>query len=446
MLLFLFPVRTDAPIYHFPYATVGLIATTIVTFIVTQVMPNMFGIGDADDYQDLLCATLGGAIQPLAWLTASFYHFDFGHIFFNVFQLWTFGLIVEGKLGWKKFLALFSCFGILGYAVTQILFYGVEVAFWGGGLSIVNAALMTMSFLWAPKNTVGLAYFFWVLFYIRIGIWDVAVSGFTMLFLALQIGMNLLSGTVFTSETMHLLGIALGGLVGTVMLHKKWVDCERWDLLSVMRGENGRQLKQAIYDKVDPSLGPSATRKKRVKAKKAKAVKDREANKKRDSKPLSPEKRSREKRKSDRSGSVPQAISPSDQTARKIHAFLKKKKCRAALQHLNERRRVDPEFSISPQDLLRLAQQLHDLERVDESVQFLGEYLDKHSGGSDRVRLTAAKIMIDDQTRPAAALRVLSPIDSSQLDDSERAQFAALLKKANAQIAEGVIELGDGAW
>ena len=41
-----------------------------------------------------------------------------------------------------------------------------------------------------------------------------------------------------TSEALHLLGAAVGFGLGIIMLKKGWVDCENWDLLSVLAGRH----------------------------------------------------------------------------------------------------------------------------------------------------------------------------------------------------------------
>ena len=49
-------------------------------------------------------AGLGNGLHPLQWLTNNFMHSGFFHLAGNMIFLWTFGLVVEGKLGWWRFL------------------------------------------------------------------------------------------------------------------------------------------------------------------------------------------------------------------------------------------------------------------------------------------------------------------------------------------------------
>ena len=48
---------------------------------------------------------LGDGLHPLQWVTNNFMHSGFFHLAGNMIFLWTFGLVVEGKLGWWRVLA-----------------------------------------------------------------------------------------------------------------------------------------------------------------------------------------------------------------------------------------------------------------------------------------------------------------------------------------------------
>lgn len=427
MLLLLFPVRTDAPIYHFPYATLGLIGANIAAFVVTWIMPICFDIGDFHDYEELFCITLGGTLEPLKWVTATFFHFDPGHLIFNMLFLWTFGLLVEGKLGWRRFLAVYLAIGVLGAAAIQAIVFGMDGSSWAGGASVAISGLMLISYLWAPKNDIGIAYFLWILFFIRLGEFQLTISTFVVIYLILQGLSALAQQTFLTSEFMHAVGFIIGGLIGYWLLRTKRVDCERWDLFSIMKGQHGRQLKQVIYEDVDQSYGPSEARKREIRKRKEKAKAARAKQEQGDASEVTP-------------------LSSSDQAALRIRQLLKSRKAIAALQLINERRQVDNRFEIPGPDILRLAQQLHELDRSDESVRFLSEYLERHPVGSDRVRLTLAALMIQIQQRPTAALRVLEPVEVGDLNEADRKKYRTLSEKANAMIEDGVIEFGEGAW
>ena len=64
----------------------------------------------------------GNCLRPHQWITANFVHADVGHLAVNLVARWTFGLLVEGKLGWYKSLAVYLGIGVTQSAVVQMLF------------------------------------------------------------------------------------------------------------------------------------------------------------------------------------------------------------------------------------------------------------------------------------------------------------------------------------
>ena len=105
----IFPISTDAPIYYWPWMTLVLIGANAITFLVT-------GFGhDCDGW----ILTYGQGLRPLEWLAYSFFHVNGMHLLSNAFFLWGFGIVVEGKLGWWKFLLLYLGIAVIGGAVIQ---------------------------------------------------------------------------------------------------------------------------------------------------------------------------------------------------------------------------------------------------------------------------------------------------------------------------------------
>ncbi len=108
----LVPYNTDAPIYHFPAATIGLIAVNTLVFIVTL----------QADPQNVAPWILqfGAGLHPLQWVSNIFLHAGFLHILGNMFYLWGFGLVVEGKLGWWRFLLVYLAIGAISSGMEQV--------------------------------------------------------------------------------------------------------------------------------------------------------------------------------------------------------------------------------------------------------------------------------------------------------------------------------------
>jgi membrane associated rhomboid family serine protease len=61
-----------------------------------------------------------GRFEPWQLLSYGFFHGSFGHLFFNMFAVWMFGLAIEQTWGTRRFLLYYvSC--LLAAAVTQII-------------------------------------------------------------------------------------------------------------------------------------------------------------------------------------------------------------------------------------------------------------------------------------------------------------------------------------
>ncbi len=76
----LIPLGTDAPLYHFPYATIGLIAVNVVCFAVTG-----FGM-DPDAVRPWLLHH-GPGVSPWEWFTSAFAHAGWTHLIGNMLFL-----------------------------------------------------------------------------------------------------------------------------------------------------------------------------------------------------------------------------------------------------------------------------------------------------------------------------------------------------------------------
>lgn len=111
------PYSTDAPIYYFPWMTITLIVANCVTFALTGMGLNSEG----------WLLQYGNGLHPLEWLAYSFLHFGPIHLLGNMFFLWAFGIVVEGKLGWWKFLSIYLAIGIVGGFLIQLAMLGYRV-------------------------------------------------------------------------------------------------------------------------------------------------------------------------------------------------------------------------------------------------------------------------------------------------------------------------------
>ncbi len=104
------PLGSDAPLYHRPFATLALMAINVLAYLVVP----------RDAYQDY-ALVLGDGMHPLQWLTNNFLHTGFFHLAGNLIFLWTFGLVVEGKLGWWRFALVYLVLGVVESGAMQLL-------------------------------------------------------------------------------------------------------------------------------------------------------------------------------------------------------------------------------------------------------------------------------------------------------------------------------------
>ena len=278
----LIPYNTDAPIYYFPYATIGLIVANVAIYFATATIAAndttsfmaaspqelaeleqtlreeidedgnpvfndedidkaMEAFGDAPtsessggsvfflgDSPRVLWLTLEfDQINPLQWFTHNFMHADIMHLLGNMIFLWGFGLVVEGKLGWLRYLAVYGLVCLMQGAFVQIIMffmareYGLAL-----GASGAIYGMMAIAVLWAPKNEMS-CLLFWRFIPRVIEIPIIAFGGF---YLGLQLLFFALRGFSMSSEALHLSGLLMGVIPGIIMLKKNWVDCEGWDL------------------------------------------------------------------------------------------------------------------------------------------------------------------------------------------------------------------------
>ncbi|MGB7327472.1 MAG: rhomboid family intramembrane serine protease [Rubripirellula sp.] len=222
----LFPYNTDAPIYFRPVGTITVIVLNCVLFWLTgmgEVMGN-----PTSEFRWLILEF--DRINPLQWVTSAFMHADWMHLVGNMIFLWCFGLIVEGKIGWQKFAALYAGLCLADGAIVQIpmfIMYGDSV---GGalGASGVIFALMAIAMCWAPENDINCILGLW--YYVRSI--DVPVFGFATFYLILQLFPLGFGGVRMSTPLLHLLGMSVGFPFAFYMLKHNLVDCEGWDIVS----------------------------------------------------------------------------------------------------------------------------------------------------------------------------------------------------------------------
>jgi membrane associated rhomboid family serine protease len=394
--MILVPISTDAPIYHRPIGTVSMIVANILVFLATA--------SDLETAIDQYGLHHGVGFTPVEWITSNFIHGGFIHLIGNMIFLWGFGLIVEGKVGWLIFSAIYLLIGVLECLLEQAIFY--ESTGLSFGASAIIFGLMTISLIWAPVNEITV--FYW-LFFRFVGVFDISVIMFACLNLMISFGIMFLlflAEMPMNSEVLHLMGAGLGGIIGFVYLKTKLVDCEGWDVLSVMTGNtpSSEPYLSATYQ---------ADRRRRKNMTTAERERPLETNSK---------------------------VTRTKASPARFDRFLEEKKATAAMAELERIRHRKPEWSPTTEQLLILARGLRKASRMRDSVTIYIEFLNQKPDHSIAC-LELAEIFVFVQERPSGAKRLLDKCNLNALSKQQEKRHAQALKHAQRMIDDGIIEI-----
>src|SRR3954449_1261478 len=157
--MLIIPTGTDAPIYHWPYMTVGLIVLNIAVFLAVPPLPSDIRLDENEEVAEVVVSkfdryalTLGDGLHPVQWLTHNFLHYGILHLAGNMLFLWAFGIVVEGKLGALKYLATYLAIGTLHGALVQSLLLRSGLEGNAAAASAVVFGLLAICMVWAPRN------------------------------------------------------------------------------------------------------------------------------------------------------------------------------------------------------------------------------------------------------------------------------------------------------
>jgi len=383
------PIGTDAPLYYRPVATIGLIVANFAAFAATRG-------GYAPDGWLL---RFGEGIHPLEWIASAFLHFGIWHLLGNMLFLWTFGLIVEGKLGWWRFLLLYLGMTAVESAVSQVLMLGYSgPASGAGGASGVIFGLMAIALLWAPKNCIDVA-FFWSPFGLvaaRFGTLEVTVLTFSLLYIGMNVVFGSLRGFEIGSEVLHLLGAVIGAVAGAVLLRLRWVDCENWDLMTL--------VKSGSFS--GPALPPP--------------------------------------RKPTSDHPPPINRTSPRQRLRRVCDAIDRGQFLAASADYQALKAEAAELQLDEPRLRRLIAGLQADSDWVTVTPLLQEYIDLFPRKDAHARMVLAGILVKQEQRPRAALKILDGLAPERIPADQQAYVESVRAAAEAQIAAGILELSVG--
>ena len=450
--MILIPLSTDAPIYHWPWMTLVLIAVNVVTFLLT-------GRGEQPDGWLL---TFGQGLHPLEWLANNFLHFGIMHLIGNMIFLWSFGIVVEGKLGWWRYLLLYLLIGIAGGALVQAAMLGQHAAEppGSGGASLCIYALLAICIVWAPKNEMDC---FLLLGY-RAMMVELSILTLGGIYVTLQVLEAWWDGFHISSAMLHLTGAVVGLGAGFALLRLRLVDCENWDLIAVWNNTYGDPSKLSTWHEhvtiksepigtIEEVAATSKPKKRRTIFRPSiyqtggstRPPNDRRTKENHDEPPNVGNDRPRvESLATDRGlNELPAATR---KVLLRIRELLKQGKPQAALAEYRKRLRVIDHWPLELLDLQALANGLYQLKLLDDALPLMHEFVDRFPGRDDVMRVKLATVYCDLQQRPRAAIRQLDAIDADDFSDVVQQQVARIRKKAEQLIADGVLELDGKSW
>ncbi len=394
--MILFPISTDAPIYHRPIGTIALIVANVAVFALTA--------SDLHEAVDQYGLHHGAGFTPVEWVTSNFIHGGFIHLLGNMVFLWGFGLIVEGKIGTLNFLGIYLGIGVAECLLEQAIFtHSPGISF---GASAIIFGLMSISLIWAPQNE--LSVFYW-LFFRFVGVFDLSVVAFAalkMLMSGLIIIIFLMIGFPPGGELLHLMGAGIGAVVGFVYLKAKLVDCEGWDILTVISGKtptSEKYLSQSYQEAM----------RRRANASKAKRKRSVDLNKKLDRSKPSPA---------------------------RFAQLLDENKSNAAYAELERIRHHKPEWTPTQEQLISLARGLRTASNMRDAVKAYLDFIELNSEFT-LAKLELAEIFVFVQERPSAALRLLEQCDVGSFSDKQKKRHQQATLHAQSMISDGIIEI-----
>lgn len=323
-----------------------------------------------------------------------FLHLDIEHLLGNMLFLWVFGLVVEGKIGWQRFLACYMAIGLLqsiGEQSLQILLGGVGGSY---GASSAIFGIMAMAAVWAPKNNITV--FYWLFFYF--GSFEVTI----LIVALLYIGMDVLFAGIegFNSSSwLHLGGAMLGAPLAILMLKRGVVDCEKWDIFHVMRDEAGGT-------KIDPKVD---------------AAELAELKQNRDAKLL-------------------------DEAKEQIQLYLSVGNIAAAILLHKKMQRVGDGLQLKRSVLLKFVTALHQEKRWQDSCPFMAELIKQFPQESHSMQVKLAQICVLELQKPRKALELLQQLPLQELPAKTLSLVKKIAQRAQQMQAEGIIELDNDDW
>jgi hypothetical protein len=205
--------------------------------------------------------------------------------------------------------------------------------------------------------------------------------------------------TAMSSQVLHLLGAATGFVIGTVMVQKKWVDCENWDLFSVWQGRHAMTREQLAEEALTSREGQA------------------------------------------------KLASHQEVMQNQFRSYLAANEPAAALAvHRRGKLQFRDKWAIGEPEHVQLIGGLRTAQKWEDAVQVMVEYLKTQTQRAAVVRLALAQVLVERLKRPGQALRVLAQLDSPMLPPAQQATLQKLRTRAQNEAEEDPYEVAAEDW
>ncbi len=388
-MFFIVPTGTDAPLYHWPFATGGVMLLNIVVLVLQYAFPEQ-----AESFMLQF-----GTINPIQWISSWLMHAGPFHLIGNLIGLGLFGWIVEGKVGWWKFLLICCGIGIPAAAFTQLvmlLFVDEGAAL---GFSTVVFGLIAMSMVWAPENEIRLAamgiFFFRPFCYS----FEVTVSTLGFVMIGLQLLGAAFTGFVISSEVLHLIGSVPGFVIAYLMIRWRQVDCDGYDLVSTLKGKRGERVMTVADEKAEQvrAVGAKQTAKKQLVA-----------------------------------------------GLKMVQSYVDAGHYELAIKRFDRIRNSHHGMKMTEAQYVKIIKAFDaDESTKQKTVPLLKDYLQHYSQYKIPFTLMLARVYVLLQDRPRLGIKTLQTLEWKELNKSQQGFVRKLLDRAKQMIADGVLEVNE---
>jgi hypothetical protein len=151
-------------------------------------------------------------------------------------------MIVEGGIGWRRFLGLYLGIAVVSGALEQLLFMAADGFSYGASGCIFG--LIAIACVWAPRREVTV--FYWVFRFV--GTSDVKASSLALWWIGWEVVYWTAFGFGLASSVLHLLGAGVGLAAGILMLRRGVVDTGGEDWFSLRAAARVRAKEEEPFE------------------------------------------------------------------------------------------------------------------------------------------------------------------------------------------------------